>query len=543
MTEFFRQVRDGSAAVSHSGWDVASYQDGLRELPGLAEAIERSTPLLETAPGLFRDAYWLANQWVDAPNAQIDPVVPLQGGHRLHPELLREMAGTTEYRKLRAMGTANDPLLSAIAATGLAEGIILALPESAKEKINQAQQLQEQLGQLQQAANTLSSQAEDLEDLAQQLENLAQQQPSPQHQEQAADAAAEAFAAAQQAAQAQQQVGDMHVAIQQVALEPGEVDQTRRGAKQALAQAAGAIEELQEGQEAFMPSWGRTGPVGATTRQPAEAIALMKRLSAERHLALVARVAGRLIPSVLAVQKTKMDHKAASITDITRGHDLERMITGEMALLTDSGLEDQFWAKYSDDGLLLYQQEEKVPQERGPIIVAIDESGSMAAGIGDATRHAWAKAAALSILAVASRQKRWVRVLLFSDSGDLDTMDFDPRPNGDPAKRCTTERLLALASHDFGGGTYYDGWMARAIRTVTNEQPKADVILISDGLCGVSDENLKRWRKQRAEKEMRAYAILIGCTDYMGTLGRICDSVMTLESITQDQAVQTLSVV
>jgi uncharacterized protein with von Willebrand factor type A (vWA) domain len=56
---------------------------------------------------------------------------------------------------------------------------------------------------------------------------------------------------------------------------------------------------------------------------------------------------------------------------------------------------------------------------QGPIIIAIDESGSMTTDYGGMTGEVWSKAVMLALLSIARLQKRDLAVIHFSGPDDL----------------------------------------------------------------------------------------------------------------------------
>ncbi|HEU0173564.1 MAG TPA: hypothetical protein VFV58_04825 [Blastocatellia bacterium] len=66
------------------------------------------------------------------------------------------------------------------------------------------------------------------------------------------------------------------------------------------------------------------------------------------------------------------------------------------------------------------------PQGQGPIIIAIDESGSMTADYGGMTCEVWRKAVTLALLSIVRLQKRDLAVIHFSGPDDL-RLDLFPR--------------------------------------------------------------------------------------------------------------------
>lgn len=107
---------------------------------------------------------------------------------------------------------------------------------------------------------------------------------------------------------------------------------------------------------------------------------------------------------------------------------------------------------------------------RGPIIVAVDSSGSM-----NGQNFFWAKALAMALLAVAKEQGRDFAWLGFSN--EIDTEVVLPEGKADMAA------LMKIEQAESGGGTSFASWMTRAVELIEqrSEFKRADIVLISDG--------------------------------------------------------------
>ena len=200
----------------------------------------------------------------------------------------------------------------------------------------------------------------------------------------------------------------------------------------------------------------------------------------------------------------------------------------EVALLGDPDLEDLFYLKFAERRLLQYELEGRESEGRGPIILALDESGSMSETLGGVVKEAWGKSVMLGLLAIARRQKRDLAVIHFSGPNQLHTSVF-PKGESSPLN------LIDEVEFFFGGGTVFDRWMEEAARLVDQDRfDRADAIVVSDGIAFISERAVAEWWKRRAERKMRCYGVLIGTDQGVKALGRISDAVMTLDDLRQD---------
>jgi len=259
-----------------------------------------------------------------------------------------------------------------------------------------------------------------------------------------------------------------------------------------------------------------------------EKIELAMRVMRSPRLKLIAEMCGRFTRIAMSVQKSRVSHPPSEITSITIGNDLAHLLPSEVALLGDPDLEDLFYLRFAERRLLQYELEGRESEGRGPIILALDESGSMSEPLGGVVKEAWSKSVMLGLMAIARRQKRDLAVIHFSGPNQLRTSIF---PKGESAPL----GLMDAVEFFFGGGTVFEPWMEEAVQLVDQDQfDRADVIVVSDGLASISARTEAEWWKRKAERKMRCYGVLIGMEYGAEALDRISDAVMTLDDLKQD---------
>src|SRR5262249_49796934 len=171
--------------------------------------------------------------------------------------------------------------------------------------------------------------------------------------------------------------------------------------------------------------------------------------------------------------------------------------------LGDPNLEDLFYLKFAERRLLQYELEGRESEGRGPIILALDESGSMSGTLGGIVKEGWRKSGMVGLLAIARRHK--------SDLGGSDFSGPDQLQSGVfPKGESSPLELIDAVEFFFGGGTVFDRWMEEAARFVDQDRfDRADVIVISDGIASVSERTETEWWKRKAERRMRWYGVPI----------------------------------
>src|SRR5215813_3740384 len=499
-------IADGTQALQHDAYDVQEFDRTVETYQRLAAAVRGAGEDLHTAPALIRDLFWSFHK--RAP--RINETVALKPAFAVNRRILEEIMSTAEWRQLREAGSINDPMISAIATIGACERAIEALDPNSRSQINR-------LAAANEAAEKLFAQAGVLDELAsqataQQVEDLRKR---------AEKARADARRKERAAAKLEEALG----------ADDDERDRViRQAARQGMAEALDEADAIQNAIAAFgggySTSNGGSGTPHEMTAQ--EKIELAMRVMRSPKLKLVAEMCGRFTRIAMSVQKSRVNHPPSEITSISIGNDLAHLLPGEVALLGDSDLEDLFYLKFAERRLLQYELEGRESEGRGPIILALDESGSMSETLGGVLKDVWGKSVMLGLLAIARRQKRDLAVIHFSGPDQLHSGVF-PKGESSPLE------LIDAVEFFFGGGTVFDRWMEDAARFVDQDHfDRADVIVISDGIASVSKQIETEWWKRKAERRMRSYGVLIGEARGLEVLGRISDAVMTLDDLKQD---------
>lgn len=291
--------------------------------------------------------------------------------------------------------------------------------------------------------------------------------------------------------------------------------QMRVGMRNALQSAQQGIQEANDAVDAFGgPGAGLSDFDSETSTMNAKQKAeLARELLKNPQLRRIVQFAGRFKRLAWQAQHSRVDYTPDEVFSVTQGRDISRMLPTELMRLSDDDQEDLFYRDYTEARCLQYLLNHPAKEMRGPIIVAIDESGSMS---GDP--DAWAKAAFLALHGIAKEQERDIRLIHFSSGRQVKVEDFVMGEVHDHKK------LMAAVLHFYGGGTDYDPWMERAMQAIEqSEWNKADVILISDGAAFVSEPVRERWHKDKLEKNFRAYGILIMDWGGAGEVEHVCD--------------------
>jgi uncharacterized protein with von Willebrand factor type A (vWA) domain len=265
------------------------------------------------------------------------------------------------------------------------------------------------------------------------------------------------------------------------------VSRVRRALRTAASKADAQLGELEEAATGL----GCGSEAGSPGRIQGPRSEVVQRLRSDERLRRIAKLAGRLRAQAIQKQNTKAAHGREELCDVEAGDDLGRLLPSESVLLADEDLEALLYRRLLERSALQYQLRGQDHRAEGPIVLCLDESGSMRGA-----RDEWAKAVALAMMEVAARQNRAFSVVHFD--GAVTSVDRFAQP-----KAVGLDALLACVSSFSGGGTSIASALGEANRLLRDaaEQrafARADVVLITDGVDHDRDGQLRQLDGLRA---------------------------------------------
>jgi uncharacterized protein with von Willebrand factor type A (vWA) domain len=294
-----------------------------------------------------------------------------------------------------------------------------------------------------------------------------------------------------------------------------------------IAKAEAEMQSIAESLEAFS---GGNNYSNETQLKIADKIQLAQRIQASPKLQAIAELAGKKIAIAAKMQRSKVKEGRTEIIDVTTGNDLTRILPCELVKLTQPALFPLFAKGYIERSLLQRELISREPLGRGPIIICLDSSGSMAG-----QEEIWSKAIALALLSIAVSQKRHCRILHFTDIVE--------RIDDFAGEIPDTNRVIDCIEKFYNGGsTSFTAVLTGALASIQQHEQtkKADVILITDGLDTPSSMFMKQWQEDRKKYEFSCYGILIAggnIGSYESTISNLCDRYVQIEDLTDDSEV------
>lgn len=301
--------------------------------------------------------------------------------------------------------------------------------------------------------------------------------------------------------------------------------QTMKAAARAMNAAAQAVGDLDEATQALGVGAGAGG------RMDARRVAgVYQRVKSSPSLQRIAKLAGRLRRVAASKQRQKVTHGADEVVGVELVDEVARLVPAEMVKLVDPTFALDTARRLFDRQCLGRETRATEAVGKGPIVVVVDESGSMAG-----PKIETAKALCLALAWIARRQNRWCCLVSFSDTSSV-------RPGSMvvlPPKQAKEAELLDWLGHFYNGGTD----LQVPLGTVPALWPqlvqmgmtrgKTDMLLVTDGAVGLPPELEKSFLEFKAAEKVRLTCLAVD-TPTAGEVGRVCDEVFVVPSLDAD---------
>lgn len=286
---------------------------------------------------------------------------------------------------------------------------------------------------------------------------------------------------------------------------------------------AAAMEQSASDAESFSLQLG-----GGERTSAGAQIELGKQLADNPKLKKLSRLVGSMRTLAWALRRRLFERANEEVFDVELGAELSRLLPHELLALRHPALHRDFARRLIDGRLTQYAIRGTETKGRGPMVVCLDGSSSMA---GD--KEIWAKAITLTLLDIAQRQRRRFRAICFAGADTpLHVLDLNPR------QRYATDlgHVFALAEYFPGGGTDFQKPLAAAVDCLRSARFKrGDIVFITDGECRVDPIWLSTFRAEKAVLGFTLFSVLIDVgTSSLGALKDFSDQITTVTQLTSE---------
>jgi hypothetical protein len=189
---------------------------------------------------------------------------------------------------------------------------------------------------------------------------------------------------------------------------------------------------------------------------------------------------------------------------ITQGRDIRNVLPQDMGLLLGNTEEfNVFAAKYNNSELLQRQLKAETKSGKGPMIVCLDESGSM-----DGEKSTWANSITIAMYLQCLKDRRQFALVKFASNSKI-----WPIPNS--LTRMDIDFLKSISNHGYlGGGTNFQSAWNDATKFIRSNPSwkQADIVFVTDGM---GNYNADQFRKDKDQLKVRLISFFIDPDDYI----------------------------
>lgn len=290
--------------------------------------------------------------------------------------------------------------------------------------------------------------------------------------------------------------------------------------QEAVGEALNSASDQAEQTYSILRAWGSESGHMQNTPVNKELLNYVKN---SEELRRIARLLGKYREVIADKRKNGYTYGRGEKYDIALGNDITGCLPSEMALLGTPETEILFMRRYEQKRLMQYRKREAIVKGRGDTIVLIDESGSTRRVAG------WAKSLALALLDITARDKRRFALVHFASADNIKTDLFEPG-------KYTPEDIMKAAEQFFGGGTNFEAPLKEALRLMESGYENADITMITDGECRLSEDFTKDFRQKISAYKATVTGILLDKDGLCGkTLEPFCDTIYHSRDLTEDE--------
>ena len=242
-----------------------------------------------------------------------------------------------------------------------------------------------------------------------------------------------------------------------------------------------------------------------------ERIALAEKLKDNKKIKEIAEWAGRF--KQIARSKQKVKHKESiERSGISMGNEVERILPMELSMQSFPSAKLDFLRRFAEGQVMLYDKKGKDSLGKGPIILCLDQSGSMK------ELDIQSKGFTIAMMAIAKKQKRDFAYIPFSQIAKVHLFKKG---------KISVKEMTEIAESFKNGGTNFYHPLKKALNLIIESRFKdADIIFVTDGDATLPYEFIEKFNKVKRQKKFGMKTILIGSQAKDESLKPISDEII-----------------
>ena len=280
-------------------------------------------------------------------------------------------------------------------------------------------------------------------------------------------------------------------------------------------------------------SWDSSmGSPGGDDKGVGEKLDLASKLYKNDKLRKLSRLVGTLKDEMMATRRKVWSKRGSEVFDISVGDDIGHIIPTELVSLRHRLLKHDFKKRYVEGTLFQYYLKEE--RGRGPMVICLDGSSSMAGG-----KELWSKGVCITLLEIAKRERRKFNVVVFSSGGAPLKVFESVGKEGVSGWGMKESEIMELAEYFPGGGTNFEEPLNEAVSLLESSKfTGGDIVFITDGESNVGDAWLRSFEQTKEKLKFKVYSVLIDLSEResWGTLSTFSDKVTSVSNLTSKEA-------
>ena len=484
-------------------YDRAAFARLSAESPALQALAASGAKLLPHFDGFLLDLYALCYKMNVVLYAD-DAVTPAAGFYRF---LLEELRAAPALDLLRRQ-TVLDESVAGLGTLLLGEALLDLL--KSERVLTRGEMLD---------AWNLEQQGEEIDGRAEHVDTAASLRA-------ASESAERQLAELQHRLQRENAAAERHRAAQAQRMQQAFADGAARRQPRVATQAARALQELEAARDG-VEQWSlQLG--GGHQASPGAQIELGHQLARNPKLKRMAELVGHMRESARALRRRLFERANAEVFSVGLGAELNRLLPPELLSLRHPILHRDFSRRFVEGELLVYALRARERKGRGPMVVCLDGSSSMAG-----EKEIWSKAVTLTLLDIAARQRRRFRSICFASADTpLQVLDLNPAQRSAP----DMHQVFSLAEYFPGGGTDFCKPLSAALDCLRRApRRRGDIVFITDGECRVDPDWLRAFKRDKERLGFSLFSILIDVgPSSLGALKDFSDHITSVRQLTSD---------
>ena len=265
---------------------------------------------------------------------------------------------------------------------------------------------------------------------------------------------------------------------------------------QALAQAMRETKQVKDGLKSLLGGYGAGSADAELKKIPLRGqLVLAEKMATDKTMKEIAEWAGRFKQIARKKQKT-IHSESIERRGVTLGKEIERLLPMELGLYMHPITKNDFLRRFVEGQTMLYEQKGREVLEKGPIVLCLDQSGSMY------QLDTQSKGFILTLMSIARKQRRDFCLILFSTRIQIHKYEKG---------KIKVSDMVILAQTFLGGGTNFALPLDQAMNVINESQFKqADLVFVTDGEDTLKESFLLAFNKKKKEKDFNVLSLVLG---------------------------------